>query len=176
VYSSLGALTPPRPLKGAHQDTRRALQRNLRRLRAYRDALDDSSTQREIKAAANRLPRTAMDEDADRLRTGLQQLGDESCDLRPPPKLKTIRLPTLSDRAERDEAASEPQADGDRERPDALPAPQPDPGEGGENPDVAPAPDAGENEPDPAPGGQNPDVAPGGGGGGGGAGGGGGGG
>ena len=120
ALAAFNALEPPAALAAVRHDTEKAWNRHLARLRDYAMTLDRASTRAQLVAALNHLVtlRPAHARDSDKLRSGLERLGDASCDLEPHIVSRTFTLPPL-DRQAHQEARSEAQ------RPHIRPARKP---------------------------------------------------
>ncbi len=94
---------PPAPAgkRAVQPATLRYWERNLRRLRAHRDALMNVRTYRGLVRVLQRPRRAAIEADSTRVITGLRQLGGSRCDLDPlvPNPVIRVAIPGMSSAA-----------------------------------------------------------------------------
>ena len=117
ALAAFNALEPPAALAAVRHDTETAWNRHLARTRDYAVMLDRAGTRAQLDAALNHLVslRPAHARDSDTLRSGLERLGDASCDLEPHIVSRTFTLPKLdTDKraAKRRDRRSDPPANG----------------------------------------------------------------
>ena len=91
------ALQTPKTLATAERETEAAWNRNLVRLRDYAQRLDRAGTRPQLFAAINYLSglRSSLTRDGIKLTSGLDRLGGDSCNLRPPRVIPALTLPPL---------------------------------------------------------------------------------
>ena len=121
ALAAFNALEPPAAFAAVRRDTETAWSRHLERLRDYAMTLDRAGTRAQLVAALNHLVtlRPAHARDSDKLRSGLERLGDANCDLEPHIVSRTFILPRLdTDKhtekraAKRRDRTSDPPANG----------------------------------------------------------------
>ena len=97
ALAAFTALEPPAAFAAVRYDTETAWNRHLARMRDYAMMLDRASTRAQLVAALDHLVslRPAYARDSDKLRSGLERLGDASCDLEPHIVSGTFTLPKL---------------------------------------------------------------------------------
>ena len=85
ALAAFNALEPRAAFAAIRHDTEKAWSRHLARLRDYAMTLDRVGTRAQLDAALNQLVtlRPAHARDSDKLRSGLERLGDANCDLEP---------------------------------------------------------------------------------------------
>jgi hypothetical protein len=97
TLASFGGIATPEALAVMHHATEVAWNRNLARLREYALALDNAGTRRRFLGAVEDVAqqRPAIGRDGDRVRTGLERLGADSCDLVPTRVVASYTVPPL---------------------------------------------------------------------------------
>jgi hypothetical protein len=97
ALASLDALAPPTALAAVRRDTETAWRRHLARLRDYTLSLDRAGTRAQLDGALNQLAalQPAHARDSDKVRSGLERLGEANCDLEPQIVTPTFTLPPL---------------------------------------------------------------------------------
>jgi len=129
ALASFAGLTTPEGLEGVRRETEAVWNRNLDRLREYAMRLDRAGTRRRMIVAVDQLAkqRPAIGHDGDRVRSGLERLGAESCDLEPSIVTSSYTVPPVRREQEDDAvtpAVNAPPADAPaREGPAADPPP-----------------------------------------------------
>jgi serine/threonine protein kinase len=99
LLTRLEALPAPSAEFGTVQrETVSAWSRNVRRLRSQRDALEEVTTGKGLDRVLGRFPRSAIERDADRVHTGLRQLGGPACSLDPVEPDPVLRVNTPGSR------------------------------------------------------------------------------
>ena len=127
ALATFAGLATPDEMVVVHGDTETVWNRNLARLREYARELDQAGTRRRMLAAVGHLAdqRPALARDGDRIRTGLERLGADSCDLETPIVTKTYTVPPL-DRGEAEDVPAQSATTPDSQTPvgeDAAPPP-----------------------------------------------------
>jgi serine/threonine-protein kinase len=83
---------PSAELDRVQRETIATWDRNLARLRAYRDGLRDVNTYRGLRKRIASLPESAMERDSTAVATGLRRMGGAACDLDPAAADPVVRI------------------------------------------------------------------------------------
>jgi predicted Ser/Thr protein kinase len=131
LRSRLAAISAPSPeLAQVQRETIATWDRNLGRLRTYRDGLRRVNTYRGLRKRVGALPESRMERDSVAVATGLRQLGGPACRLDPPTTDALLRITSPTGRAiavTPGPAAAAPRAEPDSRSAETPPAPTPTP-------------------------------------------------